>query len=359
MKTIKVIMIYAMAIVMVLFFQFRIVEAADEGKRNNIKLHFNEDGIFKIVQFTDTQDDQDIEPRTVQLIEAVLENESPELVVFSGDNIKRGPETFEDVIIAINNIASPVDNSNTPWLITFGNHDEDHTPITGVDEPAMLDIYRSYHFNINKPSPKGVHGTGNMNVLIRSSRGNKPIFNVWAIDSGRYAPDEIADQSLEGYWYWDWIRPSQIEWYLQTSEKLEKKNKKKIPSLMFFHIPLFEFGLMWDMDITYPGRHGVVGERNECVCTGPFNSGLYAAILERGDVKGVFVGHDHINNYVGNYYGIYLGYSASTGFGTYGLDGSEKHRLKGARVFILDEDDPENFETYMVYASDYGIDLTP
>ena len=128
---------------------------------------------------------------------------------------------------------------------------------------------------------------------------------------------------------------------------------------MFFHIPLFEFGLMWDMDIAYPGRHGVVGERNECVCTGPFNSGLYAAILERGDVKGVFVGHDHINNYVGNYYGIYLGYSASTGFGTYGLDGSEKHRLKGARVFILDEDDPENFETYMVYASDYGIDLTP
>ena len=244
MKTIKVIMIYAMTIVMMLFFEFRIVEAADEGKRNNIKLHFNEDGIFKIVQFTDTQDDQDIEPRTVQLIEAVLENEIPDLVVFSGDNIKRGPETPEDVIIAIDNIASPVDNSNTPWLITFGNHDEDHTPITGVDEPAMLDIYRSYHFNINKPSPKGVHGTGNMNVLIMSSRGNNPIFNVWAIDSGRYAPDEIAGQSLDGYWYWDWIRPSQIEWYLKTSEKLEKKNKKKIPSLMFFHIPLFEFGLM-------------------------------------------------------------------------------------------------------------------
>jgi hypothetical protein len=108
---------------------------------------------------------------------------------------------------------------------------------------------------------------------------------------------------------------------------------------------------MWDNQ----ENHEIVGERNECVCSGPFNSGLYAAMPQRGDVKGVFVGHDHINDYVGNYFGIYLGYSANAGFGTYGLDGPEKDRMRGARVVVIDEADPEHFETYMVRASDYGI----
>ncbi len=102
---------------------------------------------------------------------------------------------------------------------------------------------------------------------------------------------------------------------------------------------------------------GVVGERNQDECPGPFNSGLYSALLERGDVKGVFVGHDHINDYVGNYFGIVLGYAASAGFGTYGLpvNEPEPNRLRGARVFILHEDAPNDFETYMAYAKDYGI----
>jgi hypothetical protein len=29
--------------------------------------------------------------------------------------------------------------------------------------------------------------------------------------------------------------------------------------------------------------------------------------------------------------------------------------MRGARVFVIDRDDPERFETHMVRASDYGI----
>ena len=78
-------------------------------------------------------------------------------------------------------------------------------------------------------------------------------------------------------------------------------------------------------------------------------------MLQRGDVKGVFCGHDHVNDFIGNYYGIYLGYAANTGFGTYGLGGTQNNRLRGARVFILNEDKIETFNTFMVYALDYGI----
>jgi hypothetical protein len=317
-------------------------------------LRFNNDGTFKVVQFTDTQDDQDIDPRTVRLMEAVLDTEQPDLVVFTGDNIRSGPETPDDVWTAIDNIAEPVDSRGIPWLIAFGNHDEDHTPKSGIAEQTMLERYMSYAQNINVRGPAEVTGTGNMNLLVYGSSGEEPVFNIWLFDSGRYAPGEIGGQSIEhdSLPGWDWIRHSQVAWYYDTSSDLEQRYSRKIPSLAFFHIPLWEFDLMWDNR----EHHGVVGEKNESVSSGPVNSGLFAAMLERGDVLGVFVGHDHVNDYVGDYFGIHLGYAANTGFGTYGLDGPEKDRMRGARVFVVHEGDPWAFETNMVYARDYGIE---
>ena len=318
---------------------------------NKIVLRFDKNRTFKIVQFTDTQDDQNIDSRTVVLIEKVMKDQSPDLVVFTGDNITRGPKTRADVEQAIANFIRPVDNCHVPWLITFGNHDEDHTSLTGVNEDEMLDIYMSYKYNINKKLPGNGEGTGDMLQLVYGSRQMMPVFNIWALDSGKYAPSEIAGQSLSGLKSWDWIKQSQISWYVNSSRALEMIFGKKIPSLMFFHIPLYEFSLMHNSS----DRHGVIGEKNEEECPGAFNSGLFTALLDRKDVNGVFVGHDHVNDYVGNYYGIYLGYSASTGFSAYGLDGAEKNRLRGARVFTISEDNPEKFQTYMVYARDYGI----
>jgi hypothetical protein len=106
-------------------------------------------------------------------------------------------------------------------------------------------------------------------------------------------------------------------------------------------------------------KHNIVGKRNEPEGPAPFNSGMFTAILDRGDVKGVFCGHEHNNTYYGNYYGVLLGYAGNTGFGTYGLSGAERNRLRGARVFNLDENhEGVLVETHMVFAKDYGIDLT-
>ena len=137
---------------------------------------------------------------------------------------------------------------------------------------------------------------------------------------------------------------------------------------MFIHIPLWEYRFMWfgsvdgrtDADHARGlARHSIVGERNEEECPGPFNSGMFSAILDRTDVKGVFCGHDHVNTYVGDYYGVLLGYAGNTGFGTYGLDGADRNRLRGARVFELDERTEDVLVgTRMVFAGDLGIDLT-
>jgi Calcineurin-like phosphoesterase len=320
-------------------------------------LRFRPDGTFNVVQFTDTQDTHDPDPRTIALIHAVLDDQLPDLVLFTGDNIcggETGPKTPADVQTAINKIVAPVNDRNIPWLVTFGNHDDDSDVYTGLGRNDQLDLYRSYSNNINLLSPEGVTGVGNMNVLIFSSTDDSvPVFNVWALDSGAYHPDKIAGQSptADSLTTYDWIKPDQISWYCTTSQRLESRYGRKVPGLMFFHIPLQEFSAMFDNS----PQHAVVGERNETECPGAFNSGLFTALLERGDVRGVFVGHDHVNDYVGNYFGIYLGYSANTGFVTYGLKGKKKNSLRGARVFSLNESNPEVFETHMVLASGYGI----
>lgn len=324
--------------------------AGGQGDRD---LRFGPDGTFRVVQFTDTQDDQEIDPRTVELMEAVLDAHRPDLVVFTGDNIRSGPASVDEARVAMDNIVRPVESRGIPWLVAFGNHDEDQAPSTGMDESAMLGYYMSFPNNLNRPSPPGVHGTGNVQVLIRGSEDGQPRFSVWVLDSGRYSPDTIAGQSVEadGLRSYDWIRSSQVSWYVRTSEGLEATYGRGIPGLMFFHIPLPEFALMWE----HRDHHGVIGEKNEDVAAGAFNSGLFAALQERGDVKGVFVGHDHKNDFVGDYFGIRLGYSANTGFGTYGLDGEDPDRMRGARIFVIREERPEHFETFMVFARDFGI----
>jgi len=334
---------------------------------DNAKLQFNSDGKFKIVQFNDTQDDEHIDRRSIQLMEKVLDNEKPDFVVLNGDNITGGCNSELEMRKAMNNVAQPMEQRGIKWAVTFGNHDEDSTSYGGLDEEAMLKFYMAYKYNVNQPGTTDINGTGNMNLLIRDSAGKKAAFNLWLLDSGRYAPKTIAGQDFSGYPTWDWIRFNQVDWYYETSKKLEQQFGYKVPSLMFIHIPLWEHRFMWFDSVDSRteadharavAKHQIVGERNEDECPGPFNSGMFSAMLDRGDVKGVFCGHDHVNTYMGNYYGILLGYSGSTGFGAYGLPGAERNRLRGARVFNLDENkEGVLVETHMVFAKDYGIDL--
>ena len=337
-------------------------------KKEDAKLQFNSNGKFKVVQFNDTQDDERIDRRTLELMEKVLDSEKPDFVVLNGDNISGGCDTDLEMKQALNNVAQPMEKRMIKWAVTFGNHDEDSSSKSGMDENDMLKFYMKFKYNVNEPGEKDLTGTGNMNLIIRQSQGKKAAFNIWLLDSGRYAPATIAGQDFKGYPTWDWLRFNQVNWYYEQSKKLEKQNGYKVPSLAFIHIPLWEHRFMWhgSVDSRLPAnhdlavvKHNIVGERNEDECPGPVNGGLFSAMLEREDVKGVFCGHDHVNTYMGNYYGILLGYAGNTGFGTYGLSGADRNRLRGARVFNLDENkEGVLVETHMVFAKDYGIDLT-
>lgn len=325
------------------------------------KLKFGEDGKFKILMMSDIQDYvNDSKPtlnqKTVTLMNAALDTEDPDMVVINGDQIG-GNMNAEQVQSLITQIAQPFEKRQIPWLVTFGNHDEDATTALnqGWNKIKQLAFYRSFSYNINRASMSGVQGytrngkntiaVGDMYQLIYDQNGEKPIYNVWALDSNRY------DDSGTGIGGYDWIRPGQIQWYTNTSKLLEEKYGSKLNSLMFFHIPTPEWGAMW----ANKDKFQVTGEKNENECPANVNSGMFTAALDRGDVKGMFAGHDHVNNYIGNYYGIYLGYDANIGYQTYGLGGAANDRLRGFRVFELDQSNLETFETKMVTAADLGI----
>jgi hypothetical protein len=74
-----------------------------------------------------------------------------------------------------------------------------------------------------------------------------------------------------------------------------------------------------------------VGIKQEDVCSPDINSGMYNAFLESKDVMGMFVGHDHNNNYIGCLRGICMAYGQATGRECYGNIG------KGYRVIELHE----------------------
>lgn len=295
-----------------------------------LSLKFNNNGTFKIVQFTDLHQGPDIN-KTINFMNKILEYENPNMVVLTGDNIDGKCKTLNDVKKAISYIAEPMETNGIPWAIVFGNHDDEHGMMS---KEEMMKFYMTFKYNISKIGYKISNRIGNYNLIIESSKAKNTAFNIYMLDSGKYAPPLIG-----GY---DWIKSTQIWWYKLTSLMLKLKNKKLIPSLMFFHIPLPEFNEAWNNGL-------IDGEKLEKVsCPQKNTCSLFDAIVETGDVKGIFVGHDHLNNYCAILNGIRLGYAGHSGYGGYGSDDIPH----SARVFLIDELDPANFKTWL---SQYSV----
>ncbi|SMF92011.1 Predicted phosphohydrolases [Paenibacillus uliginis N3/975] len=284
------------------------------------QLSFRQDGTFTIVQFTDLhwKDGRDEDQRTRKLMELTLEAEKPDLVVFTGDVIYTGPvapgeskcsnpsQAFCDAVAA-------VEESGIPWACVFGNHDTE----SEITRKELMQVVRSHQHTVTQAGPEELAGEGNYILELADPKG-KPAANLYFLDSGDYSPL----QHVAGY---NWIQRNQIQWLTAESARLNPPEREsKLPALAFFHIPVPEYKEVWDTQICY-------GHKFENICCPPVNSGLFAGLLEMGDVIGTFCGHDHINDYHGTLHGIRLCYGRATGYNTYGREGM----MRGARVIRL------------------------
>ena len=134
--------ILSVILCLVMVFTFAVIGTASEEEK---VLRFNDDGTFKIMQINDTQDiGKGVSDKMVKFIEAALDKEQPDLVVFVGDQLADFYPfgTKEDMIKAIDNIIAPLQERGIPFLVTLGNHDHDH--LDKFSKAEQFEAYASY-----------------------------------------------------------------------------------------------------------------------------------------------------------------------------------------------------------------------
>ena len=91
-----------------------------------MKLRFQKDGTFKIMQITDMQEIPAISKDTIALMERAVLEEQPDLVVYTGDQIKgygvtykgKGEELEREVAQTIGKLLEPVTKRGIPFAVT-------------------------------------------------------------------------------------------------------------------------------------------------------------------------------------------------------------------------------------------------
>ncbi|MCX6358342.1 MAG: metallophosphoesterase family protein [Armatimonadetes bacterium] len=306
------------------------------------RLRFDPSGRFKIAQFSDIHNSAKMDPRTTAAMGKVLDAEKPNLVVLTGDSVSTSDcADAAELREAIRLVAIPMERRGIPWAMVFGNHDTDDLAKFGLTKAQVYRMLRAYAHNVSPPTAPNTYGMGNALLRVAGPKSDRPAFGVWLIDSNAYARGRFGGQELDTY---DWIHSDQVAWYVRTSKAAEAELGRKLPGLMFCHICLPEYAQV-------AASKEYTGERHEAECPSSVNGGMFAALLERRDVLGVAVGHDHTNTYEGRLYGIALGYGGSIGWAAYGLKGdteAERHRLRGSRIFTIDEAAPARYESRYV-----------
>lgn len=288
-------------------------------------LKFN-DGKFKIVQVTDLhwvedESNKSKNDSTYNLIREAVREERPDIVIMTGDIV-----VSDNALSAWKKLANLFEEEKTPFAVTFGNHDTE----TDMTKAQILDYLLTVPYNRTYNAEDGkLSGYGNCALPVLSSDGKSEKWMLYLFDSHSYTSDRA-------FGHYAWIAFDQINWYRRMSDAASTRNKQKLPSLAFLHIPLPEYE-------TARQVCREIGEKREDVCAPTLNSGLFTSFVENRDVIGVFCGHDHNNDYIIDIGGnIALAYGRKTGY----RSAYNETLSRGYRTIILHEDEAV-YDTYI------------
>lgn len=318
----------------------------------NIVLRFNEQGKFKILMLSDIQETLNYDERTIKGIKAMLDEVKPDLVLLGGDNCDgRKVKLREELEEYLKIFIAPLEERNIPWMHVFGNHDYD------VDVPAaeQNEMYRSYPHCISGVSPDGVPGVTNYATHILAHDSDKVAYCIYAFDTMHKNPefrDGITTESLmvperpKCYRKWDFVRFEQQMWYWEHSKALEAQEGHVVRSMAIMHVPPHEMYLC----VQNPEETSLKGEHEETLQCGVLNPGIFATMLQRGDVDIIAAGHLHKDTIDAVYGGIRLCLDGCAGFSVKSFD-----HCRGGRVFEINEDGSHS--THSIFVQDL-IDIT-
>ncbi|KAJ3145012.1 purple acid phosphatase [Geranomyces variabilis] len=279
---------------------------------------------------------------TLEFIDRLLDEEQPDLVVFSGDNING--ETTSDAASLIKRYSDTCIKRKINWIHIWGNHDDEKnlspllppskdekgTPATGAaaeggattnykmkdeygvfaDRLDLFELGRGLPYSLTHKGPKGVNGVGNGYLTLK--RKGKIVGRVWYLDSGNY---------ISGGRY-GYLHRDQVNWFTNEAQRLPPSPV----DITFFHIPTNDWNRV----------EAQVGEKNEPVMEQGKTSGILSAMEKRVGLQVATTGHDHTNDYCGLNGRVNLCYGGGIGYGrAYGSVPPAPYFSKRARVFRL------------------------
>lgn len=342
--------------------------------------YFTTDEDFKVLHLTDVHLTggfiNKLEDRkTVNAVAAMVAAEDPDLVIVTGDIAFAIPETG-----TINNYYAHqmfirlMENLGVYWTVTFGNHDDEAFNFYRRQEVADMYADEGLERCLFVQSPDGVSGMGNHVINVKNGAG-EITKSLIMMDTHAYIHSDLLLGSIDAiFWNYDCVKQDQVDWYANIINEYNPKS-----SLMFFHIPLGEVKTAYD-EYVANGRAdtenvkwlgGVDGEdkSGEMVYSSRIEEQLFEKVLELGNTKAMFFGHDHLNNFVLDYKGVLFSYGYSIDYSAYGGDLENKGLQRGCAVLTLTPDGEFNAENIVhenYYQDKYQpkdgkeeVDMTP
>ncbi|RVW85088.1 putative inactive purple acid phosphatase 29 [Vitis vinifera] len=320
-----------------------LADAAAAVSKEQNQLRFSKEGQFKILQVADmhfgdgkSTPCKNVLPNqmrgcsdlnTSAFIHRMIQAEKPHLIVFTGDNIYG--KDAKDAVASLNAAFAPALSSNIPWAAVLGNHDQQST----LSREGVMKYIVGMKHSLSQLNPPGVNiidGFGNYNLEVSGVEVLVYITNQFSISISWIAgitprfPLSLAmagSNPLSNFGFSALLRSFghnsvhlPLPFLMQRAYMSNPEGQKSAaPGLAYFHIPLPECASFDSSNFT--------GVKQEGISSASVNSGFFTTMVEAGDVKAAFTGHDHLNDFCGELLGIHLCYAGGFGYHAYGKAG--------------------------------------
>lgn len=267
---------------------------------------------FVILQLSDIQIDSEHNNGSAEntwhqaapLMTKMVEDVNPDMIVLIGDNI--GGNHDHDLAVKLIEL---MDSYEVPWLPIFGNHERDIVAKDG--KPGlewMGDRFTESEYCLYDRGKTDFTPDGNYpyygNYTVSLMEGKNTIYSFVMMDSG---------------WLYGGFSYEQVDWYEEQVKGVSARQYGEydlskgnvVPTMMFFHIPIEEFGFAAKAAFGNESGKGIVpasigsGEnREEAGHEQRENVGMFDRALSLGSTTHMFCGHKHRNSASIPYNGI-------------------------------------------------------
>ncbi|TPX30515.1 hypothetical protein SmJEL517_g05934 [Synchytrium microbalum] len=342
------------------FFDMSILE--DPLQSADSYLRFGRDNTFKILQLSDLHygeaPDQPWGPEqdfnTTRVINKMLDYENPDFTVLVGDIVTgEGIHTLQDATTYYQIPLNTISSRNYKFASVFGNHDIG----PAFDRHDLITIERNYSTSYTRAGPRTISGVSNYCLPVYAYQRRlkwweklykwvkstadieveKPSWMLYFMDSNGDSHTPNAP---------NWVNASQVAWLNKTITDTNVKFGA-IPSLVFYHIPVYEYRITLEKHFTEECK-GLVAEWDIAFQNG--DEGFFKLLFESRVVKATFTGHDHGSGWRCSYspymntteddgHRVDLCFGRHTGYGGYW---QPSFGDRGARGILLNRDGSMN-----------------